>query len=204
MPEDRSFNSHPPEDVLELFVLGRLKSDDLASLEEHLLLCNRCQESVEEIDAFVYATRRAASQLPAAKPRRRWTIPFALPKPALAGAGVLLLIAAFVPFADRSQAPQDIELSAMRGTSAAPVPAPANRRLHLKLDATELSASHTFTVELVNSRGLPQWEKRDVPAQSGRVVVDPAISLDPGQYWVRLYSNSFKNELLREYGLSIR
>src|SRR5438045_3489064 len=109
MPEDKSPSAHPSEDLLELFVLGRLKNDDLASLEEHLLLCNECQESVEEIDAFVYATRRAASQLPPAKPRRGWVLPF-VPKPVLAGAAVLLFLAAFLPYLGRPKAPQEVEL----------------------------------------------------------------------------------------------
>jgi hypothetical protein len=44
------FKSHPSEDLLEEYVFGRLSEEQLAPLEEHLLVCSTCQRAVSEID----------------------------------------------------------------------------------------------------------------------------------------------------------
>jgi len=44
--------SHPTEETIELYSLGRLAEELVPSLEEHLLVCERCQEALREEDSF--------------------------------------------------------------------------------------------------------------------------------------------------------
>jgi anti-sigma factor RsiW len=50
---------HISDDSLELYALGRLQEPELASTEEHLLLCQECRARLEETDAYVTAIREA-------------------------------------------------------------------------------------------------------------------------------------------------
>ena len=54
---------HPEEDRLEQYSLGRLAGSDLRRLEEHLLLCPKCQDRLTEVDAYVRAMRDGAKRL---------------------------------------------------------------------------------------------------------------------------------------------
>jgi hypothetical protein len=53
-PED-----HISDDVLEQYSLDRLEEQELAAVEEHLLLCESCRDRLEGIDAFVASMRTA-------------------------------------------------------------------------------------------------------------------------------------------------
>lgn len=53
------FGSHFAQDVLEQYALGTLSEDGCASLEEHLLICPRCQTQLEEADKYVSVIRSA-------------------------------------------------------------------------------------------------------------------------------------------------
>lgn len=44
---------HATEETLEEFALGRLRGAALTRLEEHLLICEECQDRLSELDAFV-------------------------------------------------------------------------------------------------------------------------------------------------------
>lgn len=55
--------SHPPEDWLEEYALGRLRGAQLARLEEHLLVCESCRRRLLETEDFIRATRSAAQRL---------------------------------------------------------------------------------------------------------------------------------------------
>ena len=45
--------SHPDDHLLDQYALGRITDEcQLASIEEHLLICEECQESVKVADAI--------------------------------------------------------------------------------------------------------------------------------------------------------
>jgi len=56
-------NGHPDEELLEGYAMGTLRGAGLARLEEHLLICEECQDRLREVDAFVSAIREAAAHL---------------------------------------------------------------------------------------------------------------------------------------------
>ena len=74
--DSRKLFEHPPEDILEAYLLGRLpgqqaeQDDDpeVVAIETHLLACGQCVEAAELLDATVQAIRHA---LNLKKPRRR-------------------------------------------------------------------------------------------------------------------------------------
>ncbi len=54
------FLSHIPEDMLEKYVLGRLPQANLATLDEHLLICPACQTNLQTLDEY-FAVMKAAT-----------------------------------------------------------------------------------------------------------------------------------------------
>ncbi len=44
---------HATEEALEEYALGRLRGTALTRLEEHILICEECQDRLSELDAFV-------------------------------------------------------------------------------------------------------------------------------------------------------
>lgn len=47
-----AFQGHPSDEAIELYALGRLHEELVVALEEHLLVCEQCQDALEEDDAF--------------------------------------------------------------------------------------------------------------------------------------------------------
>ena len=50
-------STHLTEDGIETYCLNRLDESRLEEIETHLLLCQKCQWSVEEMDAYVASLR---------------------------------------------------------------------------------------------------------------------------------------------------
>jgi len=59
------------EEAAEAYVLKRLSPSESASFEEHLLVCPRCQDAVDEFDLFLSAARSALAEYPEERPHRR-------------------------------------------------------------------------------------------------------------------------------------
>jgi hypothetical protein len=53
-----SISAHPVEDCLEAYVMGRLPVTDEARLEEHILICSRCCETLDEAIGYIDALKR--------------------------------------------------------------------------------------------------------------------------------------------------
>ncbi|MGD1097102.1 MAG: zf-HC2 domain-containing protein [Bryobacteraceae bacterium] len=48
---------HISDDQLELYLMGRLNEQELAPLEEHLLICEECRDRLEKTEAYIAAMR---------------------------------------------------------------------------------------------------------------------------------------------------
>ena len=57
------FLSHIPEDMLEKYVLGRLPDADIATVDEHLLVCPTCQANLQTIDEYIAVMKAATAAL---------------------------------------------------------------------------------------------------------------------------------------------
>jgi len=190
--------SHVEEETLEQYSAGRLAEPDVARVEEHVLLCEACQEKLEEIDSWVRSVRRAAAQFPAeSKPIWQfWRLPRFVP--ALAAA-VLLIVAAGVglQMARRGAvAPLAISLEATRGESVAAVP--ADRPLVLQPDLEGLPRFAQYRLEVVDQFGRPVRRAEFAADTLGTAI--PGVAA--GVYFVRVYSPT--GDLLREYGIEAK
>ena len=54
---------HISEDDLERYAMRSLPARDSERLEEHLLICHRCQDRLRETDEYVAAMKAAAGKI---------------------------------------------------------------------------------------------------------------------------------------------
>jgi hypothetical protein len=201
--------SHPSEELLEEYVFHRLPEAAAAQIEEHLLLCPRCQDSVGDTDRFVSALRLAAKQPPEIK-TAGWGWRKALEAlPGLAtNRGVVVPVFALAILAvlvvrrqvQAPLAPVTVSLSSVRGLGPL-ASAPPGRPLFLSIEAPDLTPGSGYHVELVDASGGLIW-KGAATASDGKLTVDVPEALSAGVYWVRLYGAH--SDLLREFGLSAK
>ena len=52
---------HPPEEVIEFYSMDKLKGAALQAFEEHLFICQKCQQRVTRMDFFLSMLRAAFS-----------------------------------------------------------------------------------------------------------------------------------------------
>jgi hypothetical protein len=212
------FRAHPSEDLLEEYSFGRLNEFQAAPLEEHLLVCTSCQQTLAGLDQYILLVKMAAGPEVLSLTPPRWRIWFdrlnewagggrrravrVVWTTALAGAmgsaAALLLL--------RSQAsispPVAIELVSYRGGgNAASAVATAGRPLDLAVDIPDLPSAASYRVEVVTTTGSRVWEGAPHTA-GGKLSAHLPQGLRPGAYWVRLYATPA--DLLSEYGLRIQ
>jgi hypothetical protein len=194
------YGSHVGEELLEQYSVGRLAESEVARVEEHVLLCESCQEKLELIDSWVRSIRRAAVQLPAESKSiwQFWRLPQFVP--ALAGT-VFLVFAAGVGLQITKKgavAPFAIALEATRGESVASVP--AGKPLLIQPGLEGLPRFSQYRLEVVDQSG---HAVRDAALEAGSSVAGTSIpAIAAGVYFVRVYSPS--GELLREYGIEAK
>jgi len=194
---------HPSDEILEDYALCRLPEAVAAPIEEHLLICHRCQDAVAATDEFAAALRCA---LP--RPASRWSIFPRLPRlttgsMTLAPALVLTLgmfLAVWNHAAQQPSTPVAVNLTSMRGLSAL-ASAPAGKPLRLSIDLPDQSSAGEYRVEVVDAAGSPVW-KGAASSIDGELVATMFQPLGSGVYWIRLYGKHA--ELLREFGLSAK
>ncbi len=199
-------SSHLSEEKIESYSMSKLAESEFASVEEHLLLCARCQEHVEKMDNFINAVREAA-KLSKDDPPTAWDRFLSVftfhPRSAWAGVSAVaaaVVLFSFLPFAPST--PQHLTLSTVRGSESTVPHAKANTPIDLQLDVTELPVSPLYTIELVDSSGGILRNYTNEPISS-RLNIAIGERLPAGQYWIRLYGNSLKTDLLREFGLRV-
>ncbi len=186
--------SHPSEEDLELYALGRLAEEAIPAVEEHLLLCESCQNKTTEFEELgrAYREYRAAPPRAAARPPARRPVYWAA---GLAAAALLLVAIALAPSGAAPAAM--VELTSWRG-EAEPDPAPAGRRLDLVLSANGLPDG-VVQVAVAASGGEIVWQGPG-RREGNRVRARVEEPLRAGQYWVRILDG---DRLLREFPLRV-
>jgi hypothetical protein len=203
-----NFPYHPSEAVLENYALHRLREGETASFEEHLLLCESCQDALEELDQFILLIKATASD-PVPKVAFRAHPPRTTIQNLIWGGGAVaaalaILVLAWQPpepsaLASVTLAP--VTLSSFRGTQDVGMAhAPSQRNLVLSIDARDLTPTETYRIEIVNATGKPAW-KGPTASSGGKLAAVVPATLNAGLYWVRLYGRNA--ELLREFGLKL-
>ena len=205
LPEDSPISqtgAHAKEETLEDYSLGRLTEPALSELEDHLLLCEYCQERLDSEDRIRQGVRVAAPALESHHPARpRWNLP------RLAwGFGFVLILAVLVAarwsfYHPATPLSAVVVLQATRGSDRQPAAAPARKPIILVLDLTDLQALSGYTLEIVDPSGRSVYRAGAVPQQNKLQVPLPK-GLPAGAYFVRVYTPA--QELLREYALVAR
>lgn len=207
------FHAHLAEDALEEYAFNRLPEAELEAFEEHLLLCEPCQQRLQEVDEYIGAMKVGIAAHKA-QPSSAFSIPAfrAAPIPALRAAApmiwttacaLLLLLTAPALMRMLGRLPAQaapVELAAFRGTESM-AQGPADRPLDLSIDAADLPVFAAYRITVVTSSGRSRWSGI-AAAQSGRLLAHIPEHLPPGVYWVRLSAEP--GELLREFGLRVQ
>lgn len=201
MSSQVEFGLHPSDELLETYAMDSASEQECVEVEEHLLVCERCQTALQQADEYIRAVRQAASQLRSAtrqvKPTRRFW-----PLAAVVVAGITIAIA--VSWRGSRSRFQEVELSVQRGNSNSVIaPAVTGQRLALSIDLTEIPAAPAYRIDLVNAKGADVWSGNAL-ATNGRLRTEISSTFAPGLYWVRVYGDSRSPVLLREYGLQVR
>ncbi len=197
-----SFSEHPNEEALERFLLNMSSEEELEDLEMHVLACGLCVDQLEAMEIRIAATRSALKSLEsrrispksteAASSRKRW---FTIPGLSFAATGLVAAVGVVL-----FSIPQDVTLTAYRGSETASVS--EGRPLHIHLNAAGLN-SGAVAVELADRRGALVWKGTSVIRHDAVDVTLPRIT-ESGSHYLRLYSTpSGANEsvLLREFAL---
>jgi hypothetical protein len=195
----RDIHRHVDAEVLERYSMGTSPSEEIPLIEEHLLMCEGCQERLRQTDEYLLAMRASSEQLrrdEKAAEGRQWRIPAWFPVLA-AVACVIVLVVATPRFVQRPGPVVAVSLAAWRSDGAGSN-APSGRQLILHPDLTGLAESSSYRLEIVDQTGHRVWQGTLSRAHDG--IQAPALRA--GLHFVRVYLPA--GELLREYGLQIQ
>ena len=206
-------SGHVPEEQIEQYAMGKLSLNCCDALEEHLLICESCQLSLEEIDTYLTHVKVASARMLVAQERpSRWdTIRggvfqwMSKPLPAFAGLACVAVGVVFVLTLPRPamQVPQKVTLESSRGGQLELPLVQAGRAIQFSLDATGLPESPSYLVNIVDESGKLVYETTAIRSQDQQNVVVRADSgLPVGKFLVRILDS--KLQPLREYAVSIK
>ncbi len=199
-------NIHPTEDELENCLLNRISEQGRQWVEEHLLICDSCRDTLQDIHATILARNQALEQMDREESARsrRW-VPFAMPTRAWAGCAAAVLALLSWTYVAKTGAPvaeSQVSLTATRsGNPHASAYALAGTRPVLNLDTTSLPSTGRYRIEVVDLAGGAVWTG-EVAAQTPGLTVRLNKPIAAGRYWVRL--NDAGGTPLREFELPVR
>ncbi len=87
------FDKHIPEAIIDEFAMGMLCEEDGAFWEEHLLLCEVCQDRLVEADEYIRVVKDAAAAIADPRSGDDFRKRRALAKPMMAATHAALLLA---------------------------------------------------------------------------------------------------------------
>ena len=210
METSPAFHSHPTETMWEEYSFGRLNDREIVSLEEHLLVCETCQTSLDELTEYIRLMKIGTADLamtPGERLARSWR-QFRQPLSRVAWITGLVAIGVAVwlphvhvpPAAPSVVKTASVKLTSFRGDDVAVAHAPARQPLNLYVNAGDVPIAPEYRIEVVTTSGEPVWTGT-AEAAGGRLSVLLPQGLKTGHYWVRLYSS--ESRILSEYGLRL-
>jgi hypothetical protein len=203
------FHSHPTEVTWEKYAFGRLSDQEAATVEDHLLVCESCQASLQEVTEYIQLMKAGTASFhsapadpivggwrrfrrSAAQPARRvvW----------ITGLAAICLALWLPNSSPPSLEPVSVTLASFRGDEVAIAHAPARKPLDLSISATDVPTATEYRLIVVTSSGKQVWTGTPY-ASGGMLSVHLAQGLESGPYWIRLYAG--ESEIVGEYGLRV-
>lgn len=206
------FQEHPDDDIWEEYAFGRVTPQQETKLEEHLLVCERCQKVLAGIEEYVRTMKFAMAHFAehsSARPQRAKLYPFArrlansLPNARIISAVATACVALLLWFGSSKTAARssvEVPLRSLRAGGEVLNQAPARHPLQLSVPLADVPPSTQYQFELVTAAGKRIWSGPAQP-RDGVLAAHVPKNLEAGSYWVRLYGSSA--ELLVEYGLKL-
>jgi hypothetical protein len=194
--------SHPGDNLLEAYVMGRLRRESVPELEEHLLTCHGCRLRIEELESFLLTFREAADGMemrPVRAGNKTWnhrSLAWGLAM----SAAVMVAVVTTRHSGVSPAPPPALVLHPFRGTET-PTHIQSGTNFRLVLDAPLASSTHSYQVQFVDGGGHP-FRTAKVEAQGDRLTLE-CDRLTRGRYWVRVYGNSMDTAPLMEYRLQV-
>jgi len=199
---DFAEGDHASDDVLERYAMGRLPEPEMAEFEEHLLVCDRCQDRLALEDSIRQRVRDGAVALQPARDVVWWRAPGLGWASALVAAGLVFAAGYEWQSSHRpTPAPAVILLQATRGAEDMTPAAPAGRPLTVLLDVTGLPQFREYKLEVVLAAGNSVFQTSAAP-QGNRLQATLSGGLAADAYFVRVSTPT--GELLREFALLVR
>lgn len=199
-----SFRSHPTEELLEQYLFEHLPETLIAPLEEHLLLCRRCQDALAETEEFVSTLRIAVeTTIPPVAPAPSGWRKVLLTTGLSLGPAMVLATLAFLAVRKPAAViptPPAVNLVSVRGMNPLAT-APAGTALELHIETPDLRHGQSYSIQVVDGAGAEVWQGAVTDTQGNLIALMPK-PLRPGVYWVRLYS--VEPAPLREFGLTAK
>ncbi len=201
---------------IEEYLFDRLSGVTREVIEEHLLVCQNCQDAVATEENYIGTFRSAARTVESeeldrayngtpeeVKPARaKWLNSLGL-RWVMAGVFAASLGLIFLPRQISKQSGMDVTLNAERTGQPARAQAPAGKTLRLKADLTGLPQTAPVAFTVVDSTGR-EIHSAQAAMMSGVAQITIENGLRAGNYWVRIAPRGRPAELLREFGLQIR
>jgi hypothetical protein len=185
--------THPGEDVFENYAFERLSDRETTDFEEHLLICERCQDKLAQSDEYIGLMKAAASAYVKdhhGSVRPLWRERGLRRSAATAAILLVTCLTALLSWRTPSGEPKTIVLDAYRGAASF---APSGQPLDLTIDLKDVRPAPGYRIEIVDATGRRVWFG-GTPARLTK-------GLSPGVYWVRLATDT--GEPLREFGLNV-
>jgi hypothetical protein len=207
---------------VEDFLFNRLSGVTREVVEEHLLVCHRCLDRVEDEEANRVLIRDAATHLVEAELNssgtaggtgdggaedgrptwlgRRSATEFSF---AIAATVMVGLLVSAMLYWQRPSPPVEVALWVERGEVSSLAEVPSGRPLHLTIDLTTLPQLPAYRLELVNARGQ-LLSSAELKAEGARLSWNLPAGYAAGRYWIRMRDAAQPAELLREFGLTVQ
>jgi len=192
---------HATDDVLERYAMGRLYGAEFAEVEEHLLVCEDCQDRLAREDLLRQHVRLGGIALQQSRGRAPWRFPKPVWAAGLAAAALLVYAGiAWRPSSRPSAQPAVIFLQATRGADDPAGAVPARKPFTAVLDLTGLRPFPEYQVEIADAAGNSVFRSSGTP-QNNKLPATLPKGLVAGTYYIRVYTPA--RELLREYPLAV-
>lgn len=194
-------DSHATDETLERYSMNCLAGPELAKFEEHLLVCETCQDRLAYEDRIRQAVCDGAAVLDRPHTAPTWRAPKLAWAFGMAALGLVVFAGTSWQYLRHAGTPAVVLLQATRGIdNSAPGAVLAGKPLKLIPDLTGLPSFSEYGVEVVEGGGHAAYQSK-ASLQNSRLEVTLTRGLHRGAYFVRVSAPG--GELLREYALVV-